>query len=276
MMWLRFAYGQTWQDGTAKGEAKVIRYGEQSPYKKRDAKVIWDKDKEIEIDYFNGKFKRVEARRLSKKLEGYEGENYELEIDFEQGNYFLGEKVVLESEEKRERGYAGFYDWRIPTVEESKTLVTNTNSDIFPNSSFVEDTDTCFRLVRGQQNSILPTSKADIFDEEIIASLIFLNAIDIYEKNKNQKLVRKYRTNSAGIRNDGKARKLCLKCGSSDNIEYSYFYEKCKTCGTSWYVNHCWKCKKMVDERDSETPKCEACGWCKCTCGACRLGCTSK
>jgi len=89
LMWLRFAFGQTWENGTAIGNAKKVKT-----------------------------------------------ENRE---------------IALQSLNKLDDGYAGFTDWRVPSYEESKTLVGNTNNDVFPNSFFVEGESSYVRFVRGQQ-----------------------------------------------------------------------------------------------------------------------------
>ena len=79
LMWLCFAHGQTWQNGTAVGEAK---------------QVDW-------------------------QMAFYEARNC-----------------------NRQGGYAGFTDWRLPTVDELKTLIAKVNgiqwnridADVFPNN----------------------------------------------------------------------------------------------------------------------------------------------
>ena len=95
----------------------------------------------------------------------------------------------------------------------------------------------------------------------------------------------RYLKDPKGIRNDRFMRYHCLGCGSENvkhNNDKGYIEGKqlCLDCGAQWYVNHCWRkgyCRARIDSRDPETPKCPACGWSSCTCGACnRSGCQNS
>lgn len=110
----------------------------------------------------------------------------------------------------------------------------------------------------------------------------------------------KYKENATDIRNDDAMRHVCLNC-ASDNTDYkikfadSYKpvtefvpkygvhsaqgYQRCKHCGTEWYINHCWSCHSgRVDDRDPAAPRCGSCNWCKCSkCQSCSLkGCSTN
>ena len=84
----------------------------------------------------------------------------------------------------------------------------------------------------------------------------------------------RYRRNPAGIRNDILLADFCLICADR-NVERIYegfgANRRCLTCGSHWYVNHCWNCMSaMVNSRDPETAPCCACRWLRCAkCDAC-------
>jgi len=95
-------------------------------------------------------------------------------------------------------------------------------------------------------------------------------------------MIAQYTLNPKGVRNVWCLREVCLRCGAS---EAQTLYEKfgpnrrCRRCGETWYVNHCWSCSTgWIDSRDPETPTCSVCGWHKCAaCNSCRiLGCTTN
>ena len=99
---------------------------------------------------------------------------------------------------------------------------------------------------------------------------------------KQQHSLKKYQTDPTGVRNELSLRYVCLNCGSEDSVKRTRAGQgsrnRCLTCGTEWYVNHCWNCTSgRVDERDPKTPKCNVCGWQKCICTACRtMGCSTN
>ncbi|GAB4343036.1 MAG: hypothetical protein Kow0037_30870 [Calditrichia bacterium] len=98
--------------------------------------------------------------------------------------------------------------------------------------------------------------------------------------NQIDSLIKKFRENPAGIRNESRLREICIKCGSSDvqpRSESERYFKVCRKCGNEWYVNHCWNCGLPVDGRDPENPECPECGWLKCVCGACYIrGCRTN
>lgn len=81
-----------------------------------------------------------------------------------------------------------------------------------------------------------------------------------------------------GIRFDSTMEWKCLACGGPAEITNGKLsWRTCKICNKSYYRNHCWNCKIIVDSRDNENVKCPRCGWLKCTCTACHLGgCTTN
>jgi hypothetical protein len=89
LMWLRFAYGQVWEDGTAVGDVKPVILTKVS------IQGFWEKT----IFYVDKEF-------------------------------------------NQQGGYAGFTDWRLPTIEELETLIDKNKGklnnyidvDVFPNN----------------------------------------------------------------------------------------------------------------------------------------------
>lgn len=81
-----------------------------------------------------------------------------------------------------------------------------------------------------------------------------------------------------GIRLDPSMEWKCLACGgTAETTDGKYSWRTCTKCNKSYYRNHCWNCKTVVDSRDTENVKCPTCGWLKCTCSACHLGgCTTN
>lgn len=91
-----------------------------------------------------------------------------------------------------------------------------------------------------------------------------------------------------GIRNEGRLRNVCLRCGrfgdsalsSWDNNDYV-----CLPCREHfmdpdvkyyvWYASHCsnYRCNQYVDSRDPELHRCECGGLICASCGACRASC---
>lgn len=80
------------------------------------------------------------------------------------------------------------------------------------------------------------------------------------------------------IRLDPTMESKCLSCGGEAKLkENSRAWYICTNCKKDYYRIYCWNCNATVDSRDTETPRCSECGWCKCTCEACRkYGCSTN
>jgi hypothetical protein len=84
----------------------------------------------------------------------------------------------------------------------------------------------------------------------------------------------RYQDDPRNIRFSRELRKVCLRFGTEAS-GYSFFNCPAPGCGESWRVSHCANCKKPVDSRDPETPRCHKCGWLICAnCHSCN--CTQR
>jgi len=66
-----------------------------------------------------------------------------------------------------------------------------------------------------------------------------------------------------GIRLQNNLSAVCLNCGST-GTGTTFLTCANNQCRATWRVNRCLKCKKPVDSRDPETPRCTKCGWLIC------------
>jgi hypothetical protein len=72
-----------------------------------------------------------------------------------------------------------------------------------------------------------------------------------------------------GIRLQSELRTVCLQCGSGATGR-SFLTCTNLQCKATWRVNRCRVCRRPVDSRDPETPRCVKCGWLICAiCLAC-------
>ena len=92
------------------------------------------------------------------------------------------------------------------------------------------------------------------------------------QQGVNRKLVEdlrlRFREDRTELRNERRLAHVCLRCG--DHAGWQTGFQRCLSCGLTWYSNECWNCGARVDDRDPKTPHCSLCKWCTCAdCGAC-------
>jgi hypothetical protein len=67
----------------------------------------------------------------------------------------------------------------------------------------------------------------------------------------------------------------CSYCGAYA-VHTNGSNNMCTNCGRTWYVNHCWRCRRhsRIDSRDPGIRQCNVCSWYICaSCGACSPDC---